>query len=242
MEQKTTRTEAQQAASRANGAKSSGPATPEGKAVSSQNARKHGLYSKGHCSMYESQEDYESRLEAYREALMPANQFEEDLVRAILVAELEFDRYTADLTGLRDLATETHQVELVSKWTNFDTHCLQMASLLKMGPDALRYFEALGRAQSRARRLSAQTRKQLADAQAQRRAVEEVPAGSDAGPTRKKQELVTLNEMLLQFEPEEQSLGLSKKYLKSVLDSDHYRATGPETQFPLTSKPDKEAA
>ncbi|MBM3724897.1 MAG: hypothetical protein FJW40_05685 [Acidobacteria bacterium] len=45
--------------SRANGALSTGPITPQGKARSAQNALKHGLYAKGRVLPWESQEDYD---------------------------------------------------------------------------------------------------------------------------------------------------------------------------------------
>jgi len=49
--------------SRANGALSNGPITPEGKARSAQNSLKHGLYAKGRVLPWESQEDYDQLCE-----------------------------------------------------------------------------------------------------------------------------------------------------------------------------------
>ncbi len=52
-------------ASRTNGAKSSGPATPEGKARSSQNAVKHGLHSKQILLPTESAEEFQALRDSY---------------------------------------------------------------------------------------------------------------------------------------------------------------------------------
>ena len=56
-------TEAQQEASRLNGAKSHGPVTPEGKAISSQNSLKFGAYSKLPLLPGEDPQKYEAHKE-----------------------------------------------------------------------------------------------------------------------------------------------------------------------------------
>src|SRR5579864_5435117 len=52
-------------AARANGSKSRGPITPEGKARSSKNALKHGLTSQFEALSGESQEDFDALLESH---------------------------------------------------------------------------------------------------------------------------------------------------------------------------------
>lgn len=240
------RTEAQKAASRANGAKSRGPRTEQGKNASSQNARKHGAYAKLDCTLYENTDEYVERLEAYILNLQPANEFEHSLVRAIATAELEYERYTADIAALRDSATQTHQAELTRNWKSFDLIGLQTLAFLKAGPEYHRLFEVLGRAQSRARRNSVQARKQLVGAQAHRvKQDKESQAPPHSARTQTGHQrppadpIEALNDFLLQHAPPSE-----KRYLRHVLSSDHYRAPSPETPSGTQQQhtPRKEAA
>lgn len=130
--------------------------------------RKHGACAKLDCTLYENKDEYVERLEAYILNLQPANEFQHSLVRAIAIAELEYERYTADIAALRDSATQTHQAEITRNWISFDLIGLQTLAFLKAGPEYHRLFEVPGRAQSRARRNSLQARKQLADAHEER--------------------------------------------------------------------------
>ena len=87
-------------AARANGAKSHGPTTPEGKARSSQNAVKHGLTATFKVLPGESEQDFETLLEAHRKHHQPATALEEELVRNLAVARWRLARIAALETNL----------------------------------------------------------------------------------------------------------------------------------------------
>lgn len=70
-------------AARANGAKSNGPATPEGKARSAQNSTRHGLNSQTVVLASESQEEYNELLSDFLRRYQPAGPVETDLVHEI---------------------------------------------------------------------------------------------------------------------------------------------------------------
>src|ERR1700694_3249809 len=80
-------TEAQRAAARANGAKSHGPVTGEGKAKSALNAVTHGLSSSSLVLTTEDRSRFESLLQAYRDEHNPQGQTENDLVDELTVAK-----------------------------------------------------------------------------------------------------------------------------------------------------------
>jgi DNA-binding ferritin-like protein len=86
------RSEAQKEASRINGAKSHGPVTDEGKAVSSQNAVKHGLYSHAATLINEDAEDFQAVLADYRAIHQPADREEDDIVRTMASAQFRKER------------------------------------------------------------------------------------------------------------------------------------------------------
>ena len=66
--------------SRANGAQSSGPVTPEGKEVSSRNALKTGIFSKRRLLSDEDPADYEALVKALRSTFNPATVVEHLLI------------------------------------------------------------------------------------------------------------------------------------------------------------------
>lgn len=88
----TIRTEAQHEASRRNGAQSNGPATPEGKARSAQNATKHGLFSSRTVLANESQEEFDNSYLRYCHEWNPIGQSEVDLVRDITIIRWKYNR------------------------------------------------------------------------------------------------------------------------------------------------------
>ena len=97
---------------RANGAKSRGPITPEGKAKSSQNAIKHGLTATFTVLPCESKEDFEAVVEAHRAHHQPATQLEEELVRSLAIARWRLARIAAIETNLFDNELSRAEVEI----------------------------------------------------------------------------------------------------------------------------------
>jgi len=85
------------AASRANGAKSRGPKTAEGKAKSSLNAITHGGYSKRptHLLPWESDEAFKAFSASFHDLFQPANDVEASLVDEMVFARWRMDRFCA---------------------------------------------------------------------------------------------------------------------------------------------------
>ena len=77
---------ARQAAARANGAKSKGPITPEGKARSSRNALKHGLLAEYVVLEEESEENFAEFAAEFHDFLQPANPVARMLVDDLVAA------------------------------------------------------------------------------------------------------------------------------------------------------------
>ena len=78
--QKAPRSEAQIAGSRANGAKSKGPVTPEGKSISARNAERHGFFSQLATIKGESPQEYAVVSADLYEAWQPTDEYERCLV------------------------------------------------------------------------------------------------------------------------------------------------------------------
>ena len=87
MEQQSQRTEAQRAASRANGARSLGPVTSEGKATSSRNALRHGLQAKTLVLANEHPEILDSLIADLADEFKPETGTEQDLVLEMAYAK-----------------------------------------------------------------------------------------------------------------------------------------------------------
>src|SRR5260370_11917065 len=90
------------AIARANGAKSRGPKTPEGKAVSSMNALCHGLTASRPLLPGESQESFNELFEDYMEEYEPVGRAEVDLVHCMIVSKWREQRaWTVETAALR---------------------------------------------------------------------------------------------------------------------------------------------
>ncbi len=88
-------TEAQIRANQANSLKSSGPKSPEGKAIARANSFKHGLTGAGVVLPNEDAEEVERRFEAYRDELRPSCEVTEALVRRAALLSIRLDRCTS---------------------------------------------------------------------------------------------------------------------------------------------------
>jgi hypothetical protein len=91
------------AAARANGALSHGPKTPEGKARSAQNARKHGLLSSIAALRSESKEAFDACLQAYCDRFQPADPVELGLIEEMVAASWHLRRAFAIETNMLDI-------------------------------------------------------------------------------------------------------------------------------------------
>ncbi len=80
------RSEAQIAASRANGAKSKGPKTPEGMLIASLNAQRHGLLSRAVVMEGENPDAYRQLSTNLIELFQPADEHEANLVETMLIS------------------------------------------------------------------------------------------------------------------------------------------------------------
>jgi hypothetical protein len=100
------------AAARANGAKSNGPVTPQGKARSSANAIKHGLNSKVVVLPHEDRPAFERLRQAYMDRFQPADPVEAGLVETMAAARWRLDRLIAVESKLyeKEIAVQFEQI------------------------------------------------------------------------------------------------------------------------------------
>lgn len=112
-------------ASRANGKKSAGPVTPEGKARSARNGTRHGLTSKVVLLACEDPAEYDRLLAAYREFWQPATQPESDLVDDYVAARWRLNRTLALEAASIDLEMDRRRNADREKYTRIDepTRC-----------------------------------------------------------------------------------------------------------------------
>ena len=101
-------TNEQLAANQANSQLSTGPRTEEGKARSSQNSLKHGVFAKTIVLPGESQEEFDALLEGLRKDHSPVGETESNLVRGLAEIQWRLRRYEAAAT---DEAFETGNFE-----------------------------------------------------------------------------------------------------------------------------------
>lgn len=130
------RTEAQRAAARANGAKSNGPATPEGKAKSALNALRHGLAGSLVLTS-ESREKFEALLDGYLEEYQPQSQTENDLVVEMVAAKWQQQRCWTNTTALLDVTMDRLSAEVEAEFVDIDTGTRTALAFLKQADQSV---------------------------------------------------------------------------------------------------------
>jgi hypothetical protein len=121
--------EKQLAASRANGAKSKGPATPEGRARSSRNSLRHGLSSQlaaeNMVLSHEDRAQFESLRASYIQSFQPANQPQHDLVETMAAARWRLNR-------LQQIETKLFEKEMVLRADEMEKELAEMTEVEKL--------------------------------------------------------------------------------------------------------------
>ncbi len=103
-----------------NGAKSQGPTSPEGKARSSRNAEKHGMYGNAVLLHHESAEEFASLRDDYYSQFAPATRAESDLVDRMIAATWRLRRLAALESAALDHAIEAQRAELDATYQGLD--------------------------------------------------------------------------------------------------------------------------
>jgi hypothetical protein len=107
-------------AARANGRKSRGPVTPEGKARSSQNGIKHGAYTDAVCLRGEDAEAFEVLLGSYRQIHQPSNREQDDLVHDLAADRWRLNRYRILQTAAIETEIDRQRPGIAKKFVTMD--------------------------------------------------------------------------------------------------------------------------
>jgi hypothetical protein len=142
--------------SRANGAKSRGPVTPEGRARSSQNAIRHGFNAQTLVLGNESADEFEELLLIYIEYWQPADPIEMDLVEEMVAAKWRQRRMWGVETAAYDLRMEQQEAKVAVDCINIHAagrQCIAIDSLINEANTValyLRYESRMNRTYDRA--------------------------------------------------------------------------------------------
>jgi hypothetical protein len=124
-------TEAQRAAARANGAKSKGPVTEQGKATAALNAVTHGLTSNVLVLTTESRPKMDALLQAYRDEYQPYGQTETDLVEELTAAKWLQRRCWGMQSALLDITMDRMEPEIQAEFEEIDNGARTALAFLK---------------------------------------------------------------------------------------------------------------
>jgi hypothetical protein len=178
---KKPRTEAQIAASRANGAKSNGPITPEGKIVSCWNRMTHGFRSNAITLVSEDANAYDRHLDAYLARYTPIDKTEEDLVGLLASSMWQVMRNNSIEVALFELEITGVNEEIEGGYEHMDQYGrLALAFKKSAGDNAL---ELLRRYKTTSERAYHRALQAIEDIQKNRK-----PANPPAAITEEKEE------------------------------------------------------
>jgi hypothetical protein len=139
-------------ASRANGALSRGPVTPQGHERCQIAAITHGLASRRVVLDHESEADFHALRDMYVAALQPQTPLEIDLVEQLVAARWRVDRAWAVETALLDVTVVRQKAEVAKEFTVCDPETRTAFAFQALADDS-RAFTALSRYESRFRRI-----------------------------------------------------------------------------------------
>src|SRR6266568_3496611 len=105
---------------RINRAKSHGPKTPEGLAISSMNAVRHGITAKTLILQNENPEQFVEMLKEYFDYLQPANQVETDLVSDMVAARWRLRRIWRYQTAILDIEMDSDAPHFEKRFEKYD--------------------------------------------------------------------------------------------------------------------------
>ena len=105
---------------RANGAKSRGPKTPEGRARSARNSVTHGFNAKSVILDNESEDRFTELRDAYIAELAPRNQLEADLVDQLVVARWRLERAWYLETSLLNIEVIRQRPQIEEQFEHID--------------------------------------------------------------------------------------------------------------------------
>jgi len=160
--------ELKSATSRANGAKSHGPITPEGKEISSQNALNHGFTSKKTIVLKcENEGEFQEMLGFYADTYQPYCPVEKDLVHEMVACRWRMERLRMMETALLDseMDREPPEAEIT------DDPGYQMAFAFRRLVDGSRAISLASRYESRLHRIHERSHRTLRELQQSRLAV-----------------------------------------------------------------------
>lgn len=154
------------ASARANGAKSKGPKTPEGKRKSSMNALSHGLTAENVILNNESKEEFEHLLQVYRLNFQPQGELETDLVDQMVGARWRQARYWQIEAALFDVEVVRQESEVDGFYTGIDEPCRLALAFRALAAD--HSLDLISRYETRLRRIYERSLHELRAAQAAR--------------------------------------------------------------------------
>ncbi|MCC6586054.1 MAG: hypothetical protein IT168_04975 [Bryobacterales bacterium] len=174
-------TDRQKDAARANGAKSRGPITAEGKQRSSQNSLSHGLTASTILLPGESEHRFNALLTSMLAAYAPASDYEASLIEKMAALTWQQDR----LLGI-DTETLNTQIQMMAPALAAETENLPLLTQVTLAyrelSDTSRVLPNLDRHASRIRRQFNQLRTELLALQKNRTAPDTEPQPSGRGP------------------------------------------------------------
>ena len=145
--------ELKSATSRANGAKSHGPKTPEGKETSSRNSLKHGLTSRSTILLQcESLDEFKEFLAEHIAIHQPVTRPEEELVDQMAIARWRIRRFVAAETVLFDCEMIRNEAAVNKEFATTDAD-VHIAMAIRSLADESRTLSLMSRYESRHQRV-----------------------------------------------------------------------------------------